>query len=125
MSGALLVIEDDAATARLVEYTLTRQGYEVITAGDGLEGLNKAREERPALVILDVMLPGIDGFELCHRLRSDPATAGIRILMFSARAQEADRESGLHAGADAYLTKPASPEAIVRTVRGLLKGDAG
>lgn len=98
MSETILVIEDDPATARLVEFTLGRQGYEVRMASDGLEGLKKAQEIHPDLVILDVMLPGIDGFELSRQIRAGPATADARILMFSARAQEADRESGLQAG---------------------------
>lgn len=120
MSEAILVIEDDPATARLVEYTLSRHGYKVATASNGLDGIRKARAEVPDLVILDVMLPGIDGFEICHRLRADAATRDIRILMFSAKAQEIDRDTGLKVGADAYLTKPAAPEDILSTVQELL-----
>ena len=103
-----------------MEYTLSRRGYRVLTAGNGLDSIRKAQQELPDLVILDVMLPGIDGFEICHRLRSDAATEGILILMFSARAQEIDRDTGLKVGADAYLTKPAAPEAIITTVQALL-----
>jgi DNA-binding response OmpR family regulator len=119
MSAKILVIEDDPATALLVEYTLTRQGFTVITASEGYDGLQQARLHQPAVVIMDVMLPGIDGYELCRRLRGDPATANVRILMFSARAQPADREAGTAAGANAYLTKPAAPGDIVRAVRDL------
>jgi DNA-binding response OmpR family regulator len=120
MSETILVIEDDPATARLVEYTLSRHGYRVTTAANGLEGIRKAQQGLPDVVILDVMLPGIDGFEICHRLRADPATKDILILMFSAKAQEIDRDTGLKVGADAYLAKPAAPDAIIKTVEGLL-----
>jgi DNA-binding response OmpR family regulator len=89
-------------------------------ASNGLEGVRKARTESPDLVILDVMLPGMDGFEICHRLRSEPATAKLPILMFSAKAQEIDRDTGIKVGADDYLTKPAAPAEIVSRVAKLL-----
>ncbi len=120
MVKKILVIEDDPATSRLVDYTLRHQGYQLITAANGLDGLRLARTERPDLVILDVMLPGLDGFEICHRLRTEPATANLPILMFSAKVQEIDKKTGLKVGADGYLPKPAAPEEIVRRVANLL-----
>ena len=120
MNSKVLIIEDDPATSRLVDYSLRHHGYQVITATNGLEGVRKAQTEAPDLVILDVMLPGIDGYEICHRLRSDPATAGLLILMFSAKAQEIDKETGIKVGADDYLTKPAAPAEIVSRVERLL-----
>jgi len=120
MNSKVLIIEDDPATSRLVDYSLRHHGYQVITATNGLEGVRKAQTEAPDLVILDVMLPGIDGYEICHRLRADPATAGLRILMFSAKAQEIDKETGIKVGADDYLTKPAAPAEIVARVERLL-----
>ena len=120
MGAKILIIEDDPATARLVDYTLRHRNYEVITASNGLQGIRKAREETPDLVILDVMLPGMDGFEICHRLRAEPATADILILMFSAKAQEIDKDTGLKVGADDYLPKPASPTEIIKRVEKLL-----
>ena len=120
MNNKILVIEDDPIALRLVQYTLDHEGYQVLTAPNGLEGLKKAREEEPALVVLDVMLPGIDGFEICHRLRADPQTAHLPVLMLSAKAQEIDRAMGLKVGANDYLSKPASPSEIVRKIKSLL-----
>lgn len=120
MAKKILIIEDDPAISRLVDYTLRHQGYEVITSANGLEGIRKAHEEAPDLVILDVMLPGIDGFEICHRLRSAPDTAQMLILMFSAKAQEIDKSTGLKVGADDYLPKPAAPAEIVNRIGKLL-----
>lgn len=121
MTSRILVVEDDPATLRLVEYTLRHENYEVITAANGLDGLHKAQREAPDLVILDVMLPGMDGFEICYQLRAAPATAGIPILMFSAKAQDIDKATGLKVGADDYLAKPAAPEEILAHVSKLLK----
>ena len=86
MDKKIPVIEDDPSTSRLLEYSLQRFGYQVIITTSGLEGLKKARAEAPDMVMMDVMLPGIDGFELCRRLRAEAKTAGISILIFSARA---------------------------------------
>lgn len=116
----ILVIEDDPAGLRLVGYTLKKQGYEVVTASNGLEGLKKAREEGPDLVILDLMLPGIDGFEICHRLRTEPQTARLPILVLSGKTGEADRDTALKVGANAYLVKPASPSEVIKQVESLL-----
>ena len=120
MEHKVLIIEDDPATSRLVEYSLRHAGYQVIRAANGLEGIRMARSEAPDLVILDVMLPGLDGYEICHRLKADAATARLPILMFSAKAQEIDRNTGLKVGADEYLTKPAAPADIVGRVQKLL-----
>ena len=120
MEKKILVIEDDPATTRLVEYSLRHEGYQVITCSNGLEGIRKAHSEAPDLVILDVMLPGMDGFEICHRLRAEPDTAKLPILMFSAKAQEIDKDTGIKVGADDYLTKPSAPAEIVSRVEKLL-----
>lgn len=120
MANRILIIEDDPATSRLVEYSLKHAGYEVLRATNGLEGIRKALTEAPDLVILDVMLPGLDGFEICHRLKSDAATTRLPILMFSAKAQEIDKSTGLKVGADEYLTKPAAPAEIIGRVQKLL-----
>jgi len=97
-----------------------KKGYQVVTAANGLEGLRRAKTEAPDLIIMDIMLPGIDGFEICHRLRSEPQTAQLPILMISGKAQEADKATGLKVGVDAYLTKPVSPSEIVSRVEALL-----
>lgn len=120
MKKRVLLIEDDPSSVRLVSYTLEQEGYEVLTATNGLEGLKKVREEAPDLLVLDVMLPGLDGFEVCRRLRADEQTAGLPVLMLSAKAQEIDKTTGLKMGADDYLAKPADPSEIVARVANLL-----
>ncbi len=120
MNKMILVIEDNPSALRLVEYTLEKKDYQVITASDGLEGLRKALDEHPDLIIIDVMLPGLDGYEICYRLRQKPETATLPILMISAKAHQDDKDIGLRAGADDYLTKPVSPSAIVAKVETLL-----
>ena len=120
MSKKILVIEDDPSALRFIEYTLKQEGYQVLMASNGREGMRKAKDEAPDLIVLDIMLPGIDGFEICHRLRSEPQTAQLPILMLSAKAQEIDRATGLKVGADDYLTKPADPSEIVSRVETLL-----
>lgn len=120
MAYKILVVEDDPATSRLVDYTLRHEGYEVITAFNGLDGLRKALTESPDLVVLDVMLPGLDGFEICNRLRANKSTAKLAIMMLSAKAQDIDKTTGLKVGADEYLAKPAAPADIVSHVAKLL-----
>ena len=120
MIKKILVIEDDPGTLRLIEYTLQHAGYQVLLAKNGLEGLRKAQKGGPDLIILDVMLPGIDGFEICHRLRAEAQTARVPILMLSGKAQEIDKATGLHVGADDYLTKPVYPSEVVSQVETLL-----
>jgi DNA-binding response OmpR family regulator len=125
MAKKILVIEDDPATLRLVDYSLKQEGYDVISSTNGLDGLRKALSDSPDLVILDVMLPGLDGFEICYRLRAEPSTAKLPILMFTAKAQEIDKDTGTRVGADDYLTKPSSPEVIINHVAKLLEKGNG
>ncbi|MFC1926878.1 response regulator, partial [Chloroflexota bacterium] len=120
MAKKILVIDDDSGILRFLSDLLEQEGHRVLTASNSLEGFSKAREESPDLLILDVMLPGLDGFEVCHRLRTDPQTARLPILMLSAKAHEEDRATGLRAGADDYLMKPADPLALVSRVEALL-----
>jgi len=130
MQGKILAAEDDAAARRLVSHTLGSAGYRVVSAVNRLEGLRKAQQEAPDLVVLDAMLPGIDGFEVCHRLGSSSAAprARLPILMLTARSQEADRAVGEKVGADSCLPKPATPGETTAAVRSLLasrkEGDA-
>jgi DNA-binding response OmpR family regulator len=120
MSKKILVIEDDPASLRLMQYILSHKGYEVLTAVNGLDGLKKTRSESPDLIILDVMLPGMDGFDICYHLRAEPQTAKLPILMLSAKAREVDRDTGLKVGADAYITKPIDPTDIISNIETLL-----
>jgi two-component system phosphate regulon response regulator PhoB len=127
MTGALgaservLVVDDEADILALVTYHLAKSGYRVSTAATGPEALRAAREERPALVVLDLMLPGMSGFEVLEQLRADAATSGIAVLMLTARRDEPDRIRGLSIGADDYLTKPFSPQELVLRVAAILR----
>ncbi len=117
----ILVVDDEPEAVELVEFNLKQAGFEVATAADGAEALERARSAPPSLVVLDVMLPELDGLEVCKLLRRDPATAAIPIIMLTARAAEVDRVVGLELGADDYLTKPFSPRELVLRIRKLLE----
>jgi len=106
MNKKILVIEDDPGSLRLIRYTLEREGYQVLTATDGLEGLRKAQNKEPDLIVSDLMLPGIDGFEICRCLRAEPQTAELPIFILSAVVSEIDNETKLKVGADDYISKP-------------------
>jgi DNA-binding response OmpR family regulator len=114
----VLIIEDDLTLTEALEYNLKGEGYEVLTAADGLTGLDLAREEKPDLLVLDLMLPGLDGFEICQVLRRETS---LPILMLTARAGEVDRVVGLEMGADDYLTKPFSMREFLARVKALLR----
>ena len=117
----LLVVEDDPALARLVSYNLEKQGYMVRHAADGEAALEYVRQRRPDLILLDWMLPGISGLEVCRRLREQARTAALPIIMFSARGEEADAIRGLDTGADDYLVKPFSMDALFARVKAILR----
>jgi two-component system phosphate regulon response regulator PhoB len=122
----ILVVDDEPEAVELVEFNLKQAGYAVSTAADGAEALKKARSQTPDLVVLDVMLPEMDGFEICKVLRLDPATAKVPIIMLTAKAAEIDRVLGLELGADDYLTKPFSPrELLLRIKKILSRGEPG
>jgi two-component system, cell cycle response regulator len=116
----ILVIDDEVDTIELVEAALHRHGYEVIGAWNGMAGLQLARERYPALILIDLMLPEINGFDVCRRLRNDPATAHIPRVILSARASLTDQADATAAGADRYLMKPVGIKALVNVVRELL-----
>lgn len=121
MKQKILVVDDEPDALELIEFNLKQAGYDVVTAADGAAALKKARAAQPDLVILDIMLPEIDGFEVCKLLRRDPATAAIPILMLTARAAEIDRVLGLELGGDDYVTKPFSPRELVLRVKKILE----
>ena len=117
----ILLADDEAAVRRLVTATLADETrYQILEAGDGVEALSMARAEHPALLLLDVNMPEMDGFEVCKALKSDPATRSIVVVMLTAMAQPADRERGLSAGADGFFTKPFSPLALLEKVEEVL-----
>jgi pilus assembly protein CpaE len=120
MPEKILIIDDDVDTLRLVGLMLQRQGYQVTAAPNGSQGLAKATEDRPDLILLDVMMPDMDGYEVTRRLRKDPATATIPILMFTAKTQLDDKVTGFEVGADDYLTKPTHPTELQAHVKALL-----
>ena len=117
----ILIVEDEADIANLVSFNLERAGFEVVVANDGLQGVKSAKAENPDLLVLDLMLPGLDGFGVLKELKRDPRTAQTPVLMLTARAQTGDRIKGLEAGSDDYLTKPFSPKELVLRVQAILK----
>jgi len=121
MKAKILVVDDEPDAVELIEFNLKAAGYDVVSAGTGTEALEKARREKPDLIVLDVMLPEMDGMEVCKTIRNDPTIAATPIIMLTARAAEIDRVLGLELGADDYLTKPFSPRELVLRIRGLLK----
>jgi DNA-binding response OmpR family regulator len=118
MDEKVLIVEDEPTLLETLEYNLARQGYQIYSAVDGLTALEVARQERPDVIVLDVMLPGIDGFEVCRILRRE---MNIPILMLTARADEVDKIVGLEVGADDYLTKPFSMRELLARVKALLR----
>lgn len=120
-AGEVLVVEDEADIRRLVVLHLEREGFRCRTAASGPEALQAVRAARPELVVLDLMLPGLDGLEVCRRLRADPATAGLPIVILTAKADEVERVVGLELGADDYVVKPFSPRELVARVRAVLR----
>jgi len=125
MKTKILVVDDEPDALELIEVNLKGAGFDVVSAGNGRQALEKARATLPALILLDVMLPEVDGLEVCKSLRRDPKTAFIPIIMLTARAAEIDRVVGLELGADDYITKPFSPRELILRVKNLLKRQAG
>jgi len=116
----ILVIDDDSSTLRLIGYMLERGGFQVQMAGDGEDGLAIAFQHPPDLIVLDVMMPGMNGYEVCERLRSDPRTAHVPVIILTARSQRVDQRTALEAGADLYMSKPVAPDELVEKVNNLL-----
>ena len=121
MKPLILIVEDEAAIVTLLSYNLEREGFQVLEARDGEEGLLLATERRPDLILLDWMLPLLSGIEVCRRLRRTPQTRSIPIIMLTARGEEGDRVRGLNAGADDYVTKPFSPSELLARVRAVMR----
>jgi len=120
-SGKILVIEDEQDIAELLTYNLERDGFRVESALTGEDGLVKARTAPPDLILLDIMLPGMNGLDVCRALRSDTATKGIPIVMLTARDDDIDIVTGLEVGADDYITKPFSPKVLIARIRAVLR----
>lgn len=128
MPKKILAVDDEKHIVRLVQVNLERQGYEVVTAFDGKEALQKVQEENPDLVVLDVMMPYMDGFEVLQNLRRNPATREIPVIMLTAKAQDADVFKGWQSGVDLYLTKPFNPMELLSFVKRIfdsMEGEGG
>ena len=117
----ILVVEDEQDIVELLRYNLEREGYAVVSAPTGEEGLAVAQEKQPDLVLLDLMLPGINGLDVCRRLKADEATRGVPIIMLTARDEEIDMVTGLEVGADDYVTKPFSPRVLLARIGAILR----
>jgi CheY-like chemotaxis protein len=118
--GRVLVVDDDDVIRQLITVNLELEGFDVVTAVDGQDALDKVKDAQPVVVTLDVMMPRVDGWEAASRLRADPETAHIKVVLLSARAQEADLQRGERIGVDAYLTKPFDPDELIDVVRRLV-----
>lgn len=119
-SQKVLIVDDDPDIRSLYRLVLLQEGLDVIEAESGQEALSKVRAEKPALVLLDIMMPEMDGYEVCRQLRANPQTAKLPVLMFSAKGMSDDRENGVLVGADDFVTKAAGPRALVARIRSLL-----
>ena len=121
ITQTILIIEDEKDIVNLIEYHLKQSGFTVLTALDGPSGLEKARKERPSLIILDLMLPGMDGKDVCRAIKVNPLTQSIPVLMLTAKAEEIDRVIGFELGADDYVSKPFSPKELTLRIKAILR----
>jgi phosphate regulon transcriptional regulator PhoB len=125
MAATVLVVDDEKDLVDLIKYHLEKEGLKCLEARDGETALQLAKERIPDLVVLDLMLPGLDGLEICRKLRKDPKTSSIAIIMLTAKAEEVDRIVGLEMGADDYMVKPFSPRELVARVKAVLRRGQG
>ena len=121
MKTTILIVEDEKDIVKMLEYNLKKEGFETLSVRDGEDALDVAERKRPDLIILDLMLPGLDGLEVCKTLKKEAKTASIPIIMLTAKAQEADKVVGLELGADDYMTKPFSPRELIARIKAVLR----
>jgi two-component system alkaline phosphatase synthesis response regulator PhoP len=122
--GKILVVDDEIYIVHILDFSLGMEGYEVLTALDGEQALEKARAEHPDLIVLDIMMPKLDGYETCKLLKADPATKDIPVILLSAKGRNVDQKVGFEVGANDYITKPFSPRKLVERINALLGQDA-
>ena len=120
-AGRVLVVEDERDVAELLRYNLSKEGYEVIVAATGAEAVKQAHDARPDLVLLDIMVPQLNGWEICRRLKQDSETRGIPVIMVTGRVEEGDKVLGFEVGADDYVTKPFSPRELIARIRAVAR----
>ncbi|HOW43494.1 MAG TPA: response regulator transcription factor [Candidatus Omnitrophota bacterium] len=121
MKEAILIVEDEKDIVKMLEYNLKKEGFKTLSAHDGEDALESAGREHPDLIILDLMLPGMDGLEVCKTLKGNRTTASIPIIMLTAKSQESDKVVGLELGADDYVTKPFSPRELIARIKAVLR----
>jgi DNA-binding response OmpR family regulator len=122
MAHRILIADDEPNIVLALEFLMKKEGYEVQTAVDGESALYAVKKSRPDLILLDIMMPNFDGYEVCQRIRSDPSMKDVVIIMLTAKGREVEREKGLALGADFYITKPFSTQEVVQKVREVLAG---
>jgi DNA-binding response OmpR family regulator len=122
MAHRILIADDEPHIVLALEFLMKKEGYEVQTAVDGESALHAVKKSRPDLILLDIMMPNFDGYEVCQRIRSDPSMKDVVIIMLTAKGREVEREKGLALGADFYITKPFSTQEVVQKVREVLAG---
>ena len=118
--GKILVVDDEIYIVHILDFSLGMEGYQVLTALDGEQALEKARAERPDLIVLDIMMPKLDGYETCKALKSDDLTKNIPVILLSAKGRNVDQKVGFEVGADDYITKPFSPRKLVERINAIL-----
>ena len=121
MSGEILVVDDEPNIVLSLEFLMKKEGYNVTTASNGVEALEFIKQLRPDLVLLDVMMPRMDGYEVCQAIRDDPELSSVRIIMLTARGRDVERDKGMALGADDYVTKPFATRELVEKVNSLLE----
>ena len=118
--GRILVVDDEIYIVHILDFSLGMEGYEVLTALDGEQALEKARAEKPDLIVLDIMMPKLDGYETCKRLKADAETKDVPVILLSAKGRNVDQKVGFEVGADDYITKPFSPRKLVERINAIL-----
>ncbi|MFH1311879.1 MAG: response regulator [Candidatus Eisenbacteria bacterium] len=119
--GKVLVVDDEEYIQHILNFSFGAEGYEVVTAADGEEAIAKARNEKPDIIVLDIMMPKMDGYEACRKLKADPKTKDIPVILLTAKGRDVDRKLGTEAGADDYVVKPFSPGRLIERVEGMMK----
>ena len=117
----VLVVDDEEYIQHILNFSFGAEGYEVVTASDGEEGVSKAKDEKPDVIVMDIMMPKMDGYEACKQIKTDPQTKDIPVILLTAKGRDADRKLGSEVGADDYVVKPFSPGRLIERVEGIMK----